>query len=128
MRKIAALLCIVSGLSLTVSAQTQPNPEYHQPTAPQEARGTQTEEYVQVFLTPIDWGKSYKVRLEFGDRITDIHQYLKSSTKEGRVFPTTVAVMNLLNEYGWEFVSFIPDSEGKTTPERFLMKRKLVKA
>ncbi|MFD2515202.1 hypothetical protein ACFSRY_15115 [Pontibacter locisalis] len=128
MKKALLLLVIPFGLSLSASAQTQPNPEYYQPTKLQEAPGSQAEEYVQVLLTPTDWGKSYKVRLEFGDRIVSINQYLKTDAKEERSFPTTVAVMNLMNEQGWEFLNFIPDTDGKFDYRRFLMKRKIVKA
>ena len=55
-----------------------------------------------------------------------IEKYLKSETKKERAYPTTVAVMNALNEMGWEFVHFIPDAEGKLDRDRFLMKRKIV--
>ncbi|WP_439882119.1 hypothetical protein ACSX1A_02935 [Pontibacter sp. MBLB2868] len=128
MKKATTLLSIALGLSLSASAQTPQQTEYYKLSSSDKVSVAQSEEYLQVSLAPTDWGKNYKARLEFADKTISIEEYIKSETKKERTYPTAVAVMNALNEMGWEFAGYIPDSEGRTAPERFLMKRKIVKA
>lgn len=125
--KKTIILSLVS-LALSMSAHAQDQPEYHKAASTRQASATATEEYMLVSLSATNWGKSYKAELEFADKTMSIEEYIKTDTKKKHEYPTTVAVMNALNQLGWEFVNYIPDAEGKLDRDHFLMRRKLIGA
>ena len=51
------------GLALSLAAQAQDQPEYYKPTEYRQATGNPSEEYVEVRLSPTDWGRNYNVLL-----------------------------------------------------------------
>ena len=128
MKKMITLSLAGIALCIATQAQVQQQTEYYKPATATKSNGSATEEYVQVELSPTDWGKNYKAKLEFADKTMTIEEYLQKDLKNKHEYPTTVAVMNALNQLGWEFVNYIPDAEGKLDRHRFLMKRKLVRA
>ena len=119
MKKAFTLLLLASSLSFNVQAQeqhvTQTQAQHH------------TEEYLSVTIYGNLLRKKLEVHLDSGEGESP-KNYIRNANGEKQEFASVIAVMNHLNAQGWEFINFIPDTDGKSDYRRFLMKRKVVKA
>ena len=122
MKKATLLLFIALGLGLSAQAQEQPS--------------------AQALLQPSGEAFEYiTVEVDFKHRIKGWNAWVRDDKQQDaaalplndekgalRKFNSPYDVMNYLGSQGWEFAAFTPDLNGVFSWEKFLMKRKKIKA